>query len=135
MNEAITWQNLPITVQARRVPRYFWTTSSIDVFLAGQCVLRTGGQMKLTGSYSASFAVDGVIHTVELSWGTGYLWSFPYKLQIDGAPVAESRVYVQNWPLGFALMLLVASFFGILLGAALIVLHHLSTNPAVLQPG
>ena len=48
----VEWQGSPIRVEARLIPRFLWTTASIDVFVGQQCVLRTGGQMKATGSHS-----------------------------------------------------------------------------------
>ena len=111
MNEAIKWQNTTVEVQARLIPRFLWTTASIDVFLDGQCILRTGGQMKCTGLYSTGFTHSGFKHTAALSWGYGFLFSFPYKLQIDGAPITEARVHVRNWPLGLIWGVLAAGLF------------------------
>ncbi|HVU09064.1 MAG TPA: hypothetical protein VHG89_11020 [Verrucomicrobiae bacterium] len=103
MVEAIKWQENPIDVQARLVPKFLWTTASIDVFLNGQCILRTGGQMKFAGSCSNAFNHSGVEHKVQLSWGFGGLRSFPYKLQIDGNLISNSRVRVRNWLFGLAI--------------------------------
>jgi len=100
MGEVIQWQGSTVNVQARLISRFFWTTASIDVFVDGKCILRTGGQKKCTGSCSASFTHSGSTHTAGLSWGYGILRSFPYKLQIDGVPISQARVHVQNWPLG-----------------------------------
>jgi hypothetical protein len=109
MSEIIKWQDSAVDVQARLVPRFLWSTASIDVFLDKQCILRTGGQLKATGLHSATFTHSGSTHTAELSWGYGLLFSFPYKLRIDGAPVSEARVRVQNWPLGLFIAFLVAA--------------------------
>jgi hypothetical protein len=109
MSEIIKWKDSTVDVQARLVPRFLWNTASIDVFLDKQCILRTGGQLKVTGSHSATFTHSGSTHTAELSWGYGLLFSFPYKLRIDGTPVSESRVRVQNWPLGLFVAFLVAA--------------------------
>jgi hypothetical protein len=128
MSEAIKWQDTPIDVQARLIPRFLWTTASIDVFLAGQCILRTGGQMKAIGSHSATFTHSGSTHTAELSWGYGLLRSFPYKLRIDGNPVSEARVYVQNWPLGLIIAFLLAAAF---LAIFHFVRHVLQPNTAL----
>jgi len=116
MSEIIRWQDSAVDVQARLVPRFLWSTASIDVFLGEQCILRTGGQLKATGSHSATFTHSGSTHTAELSWGYGLLFSFPYKLRIDGAPVSEARVRVQNWPLGL--------FIAFLVAAAVLALFH-----------
>jgi hypothetical protein len=99
MSEIIQWHGSPIDVQARLVPRFLWSTASIDVFVDQQCILRTGGQLKATGSHSTTFTHSGSTYTAELSWGCGLLFSFPYKLRIDGTPISEARVRVQNWPL------------------------------------
>jgi hypothetical protein len=117
MSEIIQWQRGRVDVQARLIPRFMWITASIDVFLDEQCILRTGGQMKCTGSYSTTFTHSGSTHTAELSWGYGFLFSFPYKLRIDGTTVSEARVRVQNWPLGLIVAFLVA--------AALLAIFHL----------
>jgi hypothetical protein len=53
--------------------------------------------MKITGRCSAEFMRNGVAHRIELAWGRGALRSFPYRLEIDGAPVSESRVTVEHW--------------------------------------
>jgi hypothetical protein len=108
MSEIIKWRDSAVDVQARLVPRFLWSTASIDVFLDKRCILRTGGQLKATGSHSATFTHSGSTHTAELSWGYGLLFSFPYKLRIDDAPVSEARVRVQNWPFVFFFTFLVA---------------------------
>ena len=109
MSEAIKWQDSPVDVQARLVPRFLWVTASIDVFLGEQCILCTGGQLKFTGSHSTTFTHSGSTHTAELSWGTsGLSSSFPYRLQIEGTPVSASRVPIRNWPMGFVGAILIA---------------------------
>jgi hypothetical protein len=90
------WHNKPITVTARSLPRFIWTTASIDVFLDGQCILRTGGQAKLTGGHSASFTEGGSPHQVELTWELSRGFGFPYKVLIDGAVVEEGNVQIEN---------------------------------------
>jgi hypothetical protein len=94
--EEIQWHGSAVEVTARLIPRFLWTTASIDVFIDGECVLETGGQLKITGSSSAEFFHGGRVHQVELSWGRGSLEGFPYQLSIDGSKVAVSRVLVQN---------------------------------------
>jgi hypothetical protein len=93
------WHGSTVAVRARLVPRYVWSTASIDVFLDGRCVLRTGGQMKVTGSSSSVFYHDGEEHTAELSWGLAIHTTFPFELRIDGAKVMVSDVPVENAPL------------------------------------
>ena len=106
MSELVTWQGSKVDVEARLIPRFLWTTASIDVFLDGECILRTGGQLKATGSQVVSFAHAGSVHAAELSWGMGVLWSFPYQLRLDGSLVSQSQVRVRNWPLGILLLLI-----------------------------
>jgi len=50
MSEIIRWQDSAVDVQARLDPRFLWSTASIDVFLDEECIFRTGGQLKATGS-------------------------------------------------------------------------------------
>ncbi len=90
------WHGSRVEVTARLVPRYLWTTASIDVYLDGLCILRTGGQMKIIGSSSAEFHHDGSAHPVDLCWGVAFHNRFPYELRIDGAKVAVSEVAVEN---------------------------------------
>ena len=95
------WRDKEIRVQAKLVPRFLWTTASIDVFLGDACILRTGGQLKLRGSQCASFNNGGSEHRAELSWGIARQRSFPYRLSIDGAAVNESTVFIGNWSMAF----------------------------------
>lgn len=119
MSEDIKWQGSPVDVQARLVPRYLWNTASVDVFLDGQRILRTGGQFKFTGSFSTTFTHAGSTHKAELSWGLcGLSFSFPYRLRIDGVPVADSRVRIRNWPVA----LIVAA---VLVTALLAIFHFI----------
>jgi hypothetical protein len=92
----IRWHGSEVLVKARIVPRYGWTTASIDVFLDGKCILRTGGQPKVTGSSWAVFDHDGSRHFAELSWGMVRGLEFPYVLRIDDAKVALADVPVEN---------------------------------------
>lgn len=91
------WMGKQVKVRARSVPRYLWTTSSIDVYLDNDCILRTGGQLKLTGGYSTTFTDDKGPHQVDLRWGLSRWWRFPYELRIDGVLVEQSLVQVENW--------------------------------------
>jgi hypothetical protein len=92
----IRWHGSEVEVKARLVPRYGWTTASIDVFLGGRCILRTGGQMKVTGSSWAEFDHEGSRQFAELSWGKARGHEFPYVLRINDAKVALSEVPVEN---------------------------------------
>lgn len=115
MNDAVQWQGSTIEVQARLVPRFLWTTASIDVFVGGQCVLRSGGRMKLIGCCSQTFAHSGGEHLAEVSWGASLLYSFPYQLRIDGVHIREGRVRVRNWGLGLILPLVLLGFLALIL--------------------
>ena len=88
-----------IEVAARLIPKFLWLTASVDVFVNSACVLQTGGKMKMTGSSSARFDDSGGAHDVELKWGWARLRWFPIKILIDGEMVAQSRAFVENWPL------------------------------------
>ena len=86
----------PFQVRARLIPKYLWTTASIDVYLDGRCILATGGQMKLTGAHAGVFKDGGKDHLAELKWGKGRKLRFPYQLWIDGTKVLDSWVAVEN---------------------------------------
>jgi hypothetical protein len=92
----ILWHGKVVRVQAIYIPRFLWTTASIDVFLDDRCVFRTGGQLKSIGSHSASFSDGGSDHQMELTWGRSRNFRFPYQLRIDGVLVQESQVQVEN---------------------------------------
>jgi hypothetical protein len=111
----VRWHDSVVSVRARQVPRFLWTTASIDVYLDEQCILQTGGKLNPTGSYSAIFNHGGSAHTAEVHWGMAAWYSFPYELKINGFPVIASRVRADNWYLG----LMVGIFFGTILGVIL----------------
>jgi hypothetical protein len=90
------WNGRAVEVTARLISRYLWSTASIDVFLDGECILRTGGQMKTIGSSEDEFYHDGSVHAVKLTWGAPQQLSFPFQLWIDGAKVMVSDVAVAN---------------------------------------
>jgi len=92
----IAWQGRAVLVRANYIPRFVWTTASIDVFLDGRCVFRTGGQLKAIGSHTATFNDGGSEHRIELKWGRSRDFCFPYQLRIDGVLVGESQVRVEN---------------------------------------
>jgi hypothetical protein len=108
----ISWGDKIIRVQAIRVPRFLWTTASIEVFLGDECILRTGGQFKMTSSYSASF-VDGISeHRAVLCWKRPRRYHIPYQLQIDGVTMDDAQVGVKNWAMGYIpAFFIVASVF------------------------
>lgn len=115
----ISWRGKTVRVQAGYVPRFLWTTASIDVFWGDQCILRTGGQLKITGSHSTSFSDGGSEHQIELSWGQSRNFRFPYQLRIDGVTVDDSHVHVENWQMmsipALIIVALLFSFLGYIL--------------------
>lgn len=112
------WNGMPVVTSARYVPRYAWTTASINVDIKDLSILRTDGMFKFTGKQTSTFDFDGRSHTAELTWGRGLIRSFPFKLWIDGTLVTESRVPIQNWAL-------VLWPWGVLVGLVLWhVFHH-----------
>lgn len=96
-----TWSREVIDVRGRLIPKVLWTTASIDVYLGDHCILATGGQLKLTGTVSKEFLHDGAHHTAKLHWGVFRLRSFPSKLFIDDVAIADSDVFLSNWPVGY----------------------------------
>jgi hypothetical protein len=96
------WRDIDVEVRARVVPRYFWTTASIDVYLDGQCLIRTGGAWKLKGTQQAEFTRKGQTRVVELSWRSPIRgMRFPYRLSIDGEQILDETVSPANWLLVF----------------------------------
>lgn len=98
-NLELEWNGSRFAVTSTLLPRKLWQAASIDVFLDGKCLLRTGGVFKLTGSHSAEFEHEGIHHQVTLSWGHASLRSFPIKVEVDGATLYEGHVVSGNWPL------------------------------------
>jgi len=91
------WNSKKVSVTARLIPRYAWTTASIDVFIEDQAIVKTGGVFKFIGKQVECFQSNGIEHSVEVSWGKGSLRSFPVSLKIDGTTIVESAVPIQNW--------------------------------------
>jgi hypothetical protein len=98
---SVAWNGVAVLVTSRLVSRYFWMTASIDVWVDGNRVLRSGGVLRFTGNHSETFRFGDGTQQVKLTWGAGWLRSFPFKLQIDDVLVAESRVVIENWWLMF----------------------------------
>ncbi|HSY17388.1 MAG TPA: zinc ribbon domain-containing protein [Candidatus Acidoferrales bacterium] len=92
----VSWRGKTIRVRAIYIPRFLWTTASIDVYLDGERVFRTGGQLKSTGAHSAVFRSGGSEFKMELKWGRSAGFGFPYQLRIEGEPVDEALVRVEN---------------------------------------
>lgn len=94
------WKDCDLEVRAEVVPRYCWTTVSIDVYLNDLCILRTGGVLRIEGAQTQTFRHKNETHALELSWRSPLLgMSFPYRLSIDGRPIVTGKVYPRNWPL------------------------------------
>jgi hypothetical protein len=110
----VKWHGSTVQVEARQVPRYFWATTSIDVYLDGQCILQTGGRLNPTGSCSATFDHGGSAYTAELSWGVAFWYSFPYELRIDSIPIAISRIRAKNWYMGLMVGILLGTIFWVI---------------------
>lgn len=94
------WQGNELYVKAKLIPKFLWSTASIDVFLNSECILRTGGKMKISGAVRSEFLHNNSLHQAEVSWGVGGLFQFPYQLSIDGEIVNKSYVTIDNWPIG-----------------------------------
>jgi hypothetical protein len=86
-------------VTSTLLARKLWQAASIDVFVDGQCHLRTGGVFKLVGEHSADFDHKGNRHKLVVTWGHAKLRSFPIKLEIDGLTLHDGPVTTGNWPL------------------------------------
>jgi hypothetical protein len=97
------WQNSELDVRAEVLPKYFFTTVSIDVYLDGLCILRTEGVLKFSGTQTTAFKRADGNHLLELVWQSpGLGIDFSYGLSVDGQPVIErSRVRPRNWPFLF----------------------------------
>jgi hypothetical protein len=93
------WRGRAIEVTAHLIPRYLWTTASIDVYIDSECVLRTGGKLAATGGVRSEFYDSGATHEIALNWGRPQLQSFPIEITIDGKLIVRSQANVDNWPL------------------------------------
>jgi hypothetical protein len=97
-----SWQGSEIEVKAEVVPRYLWTTASIDVYLDGARVLRTGGVWRLRDSRTIDFHRNGVTHTLTLRWKSPSRgMDFAYVVSIGGQDILDSTVRPTNWPMFF----------------------------------
>jgi hypothetical protein len=103
------WRGRSVEVTGHLIPRYLWTTASIDVFIDSDCVLQTGGELKIVGASTAQFYDSGSDHQIVLEWGRPAITGFPIEITIDGELVARSYVTVDNWPLALWPALLVAA--------------------------
>ncbi len=89
-----SWHESRVEVRARLVPRYLWTTASIDVFLNGEPVLRTAGRASRFGCVHSAFHHGGEIHEAELAWGVFANGAFPFTLRINGEILLVAEVPV-----------------------------------------
>lgn len=106
----IHWRGSVLEVQARLVSRFVWTTASIDVYLDGSLILRSGGAFRVTGSCDSEFTRDGLSHKCELQWGAGRWARFPFTLSIDGEQIVNSTVRITNWPMLLIPSLIISLF-------------------------
>jgi len=99
-----TWHGHRIVVEAYKLARRAWITTSIDVLVDGNPVLKSGGKVQLTGTCSEIFRQQDGDHSVDLSWGNSF-WgaSFPVTLTIDGVEICSGRVRVRRWYLQWLL--------------------------------
>ncbi len=118
---ALAWQNRRLEIKARLIPKFLWTTASIDVYLDDSCILKTGGQLATRGKQVSEFEFNNQDHLAELSWTppSGGIF-YPYQLVIDQQLVDNSDVYIRNWPMG---LFGVAIICGIVFGIPLLVFH------------
>jgi hypothetical protein len=97
----ISWEDIPLVLSARVVPRWAFLTASIVVTLGGRSILETGGVFKVVGSKVQVFEHQGERHQARLSWGMLRLRSFPVTLTIDELPITETSVQMSNWWLAY----------------------------------
>jgi hypothetical protein len=114
----VSWRGKAVQVRASPVPRFLWMSASIDVYLDGECVFRTGGKIQSAGSHRATARIGGSEHQIEVTWGRPHNLVFPYQLRIDGERVTESQVEVENQQ-----MMLIPLFiiFGVMILIAVVV--------------
>jgi hypothetical protein len=92
------WNGHRVTVEAYKLARRAWITTSIDVLLDSEAILKSGGKLQFTGTCSEIFHQEDGDHRVDLSWGRSF-WglSFPFRARIDGVEVCSGRVRVARW--------------------------------------
>ena len=109
---ATAWNNREVHVIGLVVPRYFWTTVSVDVYFDGSRIIRTGGVFRLSGVQTAEFEYQGQSHLMELSWQSGKS-TIQFELNIDGHSILKSSVFPQNWPMLFVPVLAIGLLISI----------------------
>ena len=119
--ETLSWQNGKLDVRARMIPKYLWTTASIDVYLDDLCILKTGGQLTTRGMKTSDFQYNGLSHVAELSWTPPRNGLFyPFRLEIDQQVIDSAEVYIRNWPMAIVGALIIV---GIVFGIPGLLLH------------
>ncbi len=101
------WNGRTIEATAYLVPRFAWFTASIDVRIDQQLLLQTGGVFKFRGDVPTTVEIQGVTHSLTISWGKAKPRSFPIILSIDGQEVISGDVPISNWWLTYWPWLLV----------------------------
>lgn len=96
MNKAtlVRWDGSDLDIEAEYVPRYLYTTASINIY--NRCILRTGGVWRFRGTKSAEFTHNGKTGHAELSWRSGRS-EFWCKLTIDDQAVLTGVVTPRNF--------------------------------------
>src|ERR1041385_4020246 len=112
----ISWCGETISVRAHLVPKYLWTTASIDVYLGRRCILQTGGKPRVAGLCRAEFEHQGSAHLAELFWDRARVSIFPFSLIIDDARILDSFVEIENrkWSIIPALAITAAAALSVL---------------------
>jgi hypothetical protein len=87
------------------------------VYLADECILRTGGVLKMTGSHRNSFIHNNESHTAEITWGYARGLSLPYQLYLDGQEIVNAKIVPRNWPAAF---IPVVAFLVVLIAGAFV---------------
>lgn len=94
------WNGHCIRVQSALVPRYFWTSASVDAYVDQSCVIKTGGVFRFSGIETGDLNDRGKNHVMQMAWNVGGRdLAVRYELAIDGHVLLKSRVFPRNWPL------------------------------------
>ena len=109
------WHDSDVVVTMELVPRYCWMTATVDVHVAKQCILRSGGVLKERGQSTVNFRHDGKDHVADLVWKTERDIAVSYKLLLDGELVMSSKIHPRNWALCLVpLAILIAVMVGLI---------------------
>jgi hypothetical protein len=120
----MSWRGKAVQVRAISVPRYLWTSASIDVYLDGERVFRTGGKINPTGGHAETVRIGGAEHRMEVTWGLSRGFKFPYQLKIDGELVVNSVVKVENGAMIFIPSTLIVLVIFSIIGVVIWLLSH-----------